>query len=243
MKSNRGYTLSVYSQNEIELIKDSIVQPQFMLNQTLNFYMKDNIISLKEDFNIIVYQFNKITSQFPFIIQLYINKGPFEHRLELNVRKVYDKVKNYSFYTCQEYLNENNSQLNHILKPGESFLVIILRFNKENTIDLNYCIESSISSEKKEEYLIQNGEKEQLDEDGIVIQYVLRCKDGCYVLLKNYSEEEGFKMKLNLKGLTYDDYPKGDVVFLLERQSSKLFRLREIENNNSGINSFMFQLA
>lgn len=243
MKSIHGYTISIYSQNETKLIKETKVQAKDIINRAIISYMKENITSLKEDFNMNIYQLNKLSSQFPFILHLYCNEGPFEQRIQLNVNKSNDKVKNYAFYSCGEYVNDNHSQLNYNLNASKLLLVMILRFNNENTINLQYSIDPSLPFAEKEDYIIQNGEKEHLDEDNIVIQYVLRCKDGCYVLLKNNSEEEGFKMKLSLKGLICENYPKGDVFFIIKQSSSELFRLKELENNNSGINSFMFQLA
>ena len=160
----------------------------------------------------------------------------------MKIKNKYDTVRNYALYLDED--NEiDNGTVTKAIKAGETNATMVLRLKNYETFDIENENETKITDEELQEYILRCGSREQLDEEEMLIQYMIEYKGGYCVLIENKYDDEEFKMKLILKGLIYEPQRKGDVYFRLKQREIKLFKLKVSELNASGIVSFQFQFA
>ena len=123
---------------------------------------------------------------------------------------------------------------------------MILKLKKKFNFKINYHITPKITEEQLIEYRKMYGVDEELDEEGKIIQYLIEYDDGFIVLIENKYIGELFKMKLIMTGLkciNLNTEKESVVYFELNPKETKLFKLKTIDKNNSGVVSFQFQFA
>ena len=260
--SQHGYTLSSYSDKEINLSKDidETIEPGEFLKNAVLSYAKKNTTCLKGDLGLKMYKSNKKNFLFPFEFAIYENEGEFENDVSFTVKNKFDSVKNFAFYIENEEFNNEKDNIknssfsgdgkgvidvkyNKTVKGGETATMMVLKLSEINSFEITDKVETKVTDDELEEYILRCGSREQLDEEEMLIQYMIEYKNGYCVLIENKYDDEEFKMKLILKGLVYPPQPKGDVYFRLKEKEIKLFKLGVSEMNASGIVSFQFQFA
>ena len=123
---------------------------------------------------------------------------------------------------------------------------MILKLKEQFNFKINYHITPKITEEQLIEYTKMYGVDEELDEEGKIIQYLIEYDDGFIVLIENKYIGELFKMKLIMTGLkciNLNTEKESIVYFDLNPKETKLFKLKTIDKNNSGVVSFQFQFA
>ena len=93
---------------------------------------------------------------------------------------------------------------------------------------------------------MKKGLREELDEEGMIIQYMMEYDNGFVVLIQNKYEDDDLKMKFIMKGLKCIWPNTNDVeilYFTLKKNNTKLFKLKLSKKNVYGIVSFQFQFA
>ena len=257
-----GYTLCTYSNNKIELEKSQIDLNDFysVLKICLEDYSKKYLKPKKCDMGLLIYDnifpkeeyknFNK--KKFPFLFNFFDNsQSEYEQEITIKPEKIYkNSVKDYAFYLDNEEKNslQKNEEniINLTLNDKSDYLVILLKLNENFNFIINSESKVKISDEKLINYIINNGLKEELDEEGMIIQYMMEYENGFIVLLENKYEDDDLKMKFIMKGLKCVFPDEGDdeiFYFTLKKNNIKVFKLKLCEKNISGIVSFQFQFA
>jgi hypothetical protein len=152
---------------------------------------------------------------------------------------------NYVFYLENEHFNtikHKEETFTKLIKANTNELIILYNLNGIPDYHMLIELKTKITDKELTEYILRNGLREQLDEEEMLIQYMIEYKNGYYVLIENKYDDEAFDMKLMLKGLEYEGNIR-DVYFKLNEQEIKQFKLQASENVNSGIVSFQFQFA
>ena len=176
---------------------------------------------------------------------IYLNDSQFDNELTINVHKKCDNVLNYVFYLENEHFNiikHKEERFTKLIKANTNEVIILYNLNGIPDYHMLIELKTKITDKELIEYILRNGLREQLDEEEMLIQYMIEYKNGYYVLIENKYEDEAFDMKLMLKGLEYEGNIR-DVYFKLNEQEIKQFKLQVSENVNSGIVSFQFQFA
>ena len=245
---HHGYTVSIYTNSEATIAKDTDSDVSDILRKALLSYSRKNIEVTKGDFGVKIYDSAKALSKtataasFPFEYIIYENASEFDIETSMKIKNKYDTVRNYALYLDED--NEiDNGTVTKAIKAGETNATMVLRLKNYETFDIENENETKITDEELQEYILRCGSREQLDEEEMLIQYMIEYKGGYCVLIENKYDDEEFKMKLILKGLIYEPQRKGDVYFRLKQREIKLFKLKVSELNASGIVSFQFQFA
>lgn len=240
--------ISTYSNSEIILEKDIInkYNANDVLKNVLINYAKKTLPQIKGDFGMKVYEYKKYNLNiFPFIFNVYLNNSQFDSELTINIHKKCDNVLNYVFYLENEHFNtikHKEETFTKFIKANTNELIMLYNLNSIPDYHMLIELKTKITDKELTEYILRNGLREQLDEEEMLIQYMIEYKNGYYVLIENKYDDEAFDMKLMLKGLEYEGNIR-DVYFKLNEQEIKQFKLQVSENVNSGIVSFQFQFA
>ena len=123
---------------------------------------------------------------------------------------------------------------------------MILKLNENFNFKINSEFKVKIPNDELTDYIMNNGLREELDEEGMIIQYMMEYDNGFVVLIQNKYEGDDLKMKFIMKGLKCIWPNTNDVeilYFTLKKNNTKLFKLKLSEKNVSGIVSFQFQFA
>ena len=257
-----GYTLCSYSNNKIEMEKSQIDLNDFysVLKICLEDYSKKYLNPKKCDMGLFIYDninpkkeyknFNK--NKFPFLFNFFDNtQSEYDQEIIVRPEKLYkNSIKDYAFYLDNEDKNllQKNEEniINQTLKNKSDYLIMLLKLNENFNFIINTESKVKISNDELINYIMNNGIKEELDEEGMIIQYMMEYENGFIVLLENKYEEDDLKMKIIMKGLKCV-FPIVDDVeifyFTLKKNNVKLFKLKLLEKNISGIVSFQFQFA
>ena len=270
-----GYTLSTYSNDKFDFLKEMsfknynfdkenfthLIQCKSydLLKHAIIDYAKRNLIGIKNDLGLMIYsnsnknKNNNINNKFPFLFCYYDNsKGVYDKEIEtFPIKKNNDSVRDYAFYLDNEKLNYNNNNNNiysckKYIKEKEDDLICILKLNENFNFYIDYSISCKISDNELINYIISNGIVEELNDDGMIVQYMIEYNNGFVVLIENKYEEDDLKMKFMMKGLTcYEPLiKKGDIYyFTLKRKDIKIFKLKVMDKNVYGVVSFQFQFA
>lgn len=242
-----GYTVSIYANSDAQIAKDNNSDVNDIIRKALLSYSRKNIEVIKGDFGLKIYDSAKALSKaataasFPFEYIIYENASEFDIETSMRIKNKYDSVRNYALYLEEDEINSGT--VRKAIKAGETNATMVLRLKNFETFDIENENETRITEEELQEYILRCGSREQLDEEEMLIQYMIEYKGGYCVLIENKYDDEEFKMKLILKGLIYEEQKKGDVYFRLKEKEIKLFKLKVSELNASGIVSFQFQFA
>ena len=246
---HHGYTVSIYTNSETTIAKNNDNDGNDIIRKALLSYSRKNIEVTKGDFGLKIYDSAKALSKsstsasFPFEYIIYENLSEFDIDTSMKINNKYDTVRNYALYLEDGENDIDNGTLSKMIKAGETAATMVLRLSNYDTFDIVNENETKITDEELQEYILRCGSREQLDEEEMLIQYMIEYKGGYCVLIENKYDDEEFKMKLILKGLIYEAQRKGDVYFRLKQKEIKLFKLKVSEMNASGIVSFQFQFA
>lgn len=246
-----GYSISVYSEHPIELTRIRI-DPNQIIKTAIIDYCNKNLQCKKEDIDIDMYYYHQGSKNtFPFSFFCFNNKGTKQNILKLRISNTNDNVKNYSFYIEHEDFNDKQTQshinkeefiLNDNFSPGQSEIAMIIKLNEMCNFKCEYCIEDILSDKELQEYIVNNGQTDYLDEEGKLVQYFNEYRGGYVIVLENKYESELFRMKLVLKGLELQNNPiKGDHYFYLNPLESKMFKLKPSSLKSIRQISFQFQ--
>ena len=195
---------------------------------------------------------NFTKNKFPFLFNIFDNKnGEFEQEITIIPDKIYkNSVKDYAFYLDNEDKNSLQKNEENIiyqtLNQKDNYLVMLLKLNENFNFKIKYQPKVKISNDELKEYIMKKGLREELDEEGMIIQYMMEYDNGFVVLIQNKYEDDDLKMKFIMKGLKCIWPNTNDLeifYFTLKKNNTKLFKLKLSEKNISGIVSFQFQFA
>ena len=257
-----GYTLCTYSNNKVELEKSQIDLNDIysVLKICLEDYSLKYLNPKKCDMGFLIYDSsepkekyrNFTKNKFPFLFNIFDNKnGEFEQEITIIPDKIYkNSVKDYAFYLDNEDKNSLQKNEENIiyqtLSQKDNYLVMLLKLNENFNFKIKYQPKVKISNDELKEYIMKKGLREELDEEGMIIQYMMEYDNGFVVLIQNKYEDDDLKMKFIMKGLKCIWPNTNDLeifYFTLKKNNTKLFKLKLSEKNISGIVSFQFQFA
>ena len=251
-----GYTINTYSKEKINLLKNNennlnlnLNHKEIIKNAVIN-YSNKSLAPKRDELDLDIYEQNlKNRNKFPFLFVLFDNSSSdFDKNINIKINNINDSIsKNYAYYLDFENLNNlENDEINDSLSQKEIKLIMILKLKEQFNFKINYHITPKITEEQLIEYTKMYGVDEELDEEGKIIQYLIEYDDGFIVLIENKYIGELFKMKLIMTGLkciNLNTEKESVVYFELNPKETKLFKLKTIDKNNSGVVSFQFQFA
>ena len=161
----------------------------------------------------------------------------------MNVKIKLMNQKNDALFILNSY---NITIIYQTLSQKDNYLVMLLKLNENFNFKIKYQPKVKISNDELKEYIMKKGLREELDEEGMIIQYMMEYDNGFVVLIQNKYEDDDLKMKFIMKGLKCIWPITNDVeilYFTLKKNDTKLFKLKLSEKNVSGIVSFQFQFA
>ena len=249
-----GCTISCYSQSPVGITQEKGKDIKTLLHKGLIDYAHKELQS--QDFaGGKIYQSKKSNSEFPFNFILFDNtNGTYDVTLT-------DTLQFKSSNKCADFYLEDNSKANSLSKtvcPGEIDMFIHMPYSYNSLY--SYQLQSSAkqstgkktsgsqsgsqakmsTSEIQNKLFSQNSE--DLDNKGLLKQYVLQADGGYYIGLENGSTKS-LNLKLNLEGLYEENHPNSDsVVFTIGGKTRKIFYVKVKPNYNGGI-SFLFNYA
>ena len=258
MDNFHGYTISTYSKEKINLLKNNennlnlnLNHKEIITNAVIN-YSNKNLAPKRDELDLDIYEQNlKNRNKFPFLFILFDNSNSdFDKNINIKINNINNSnIKNYAYYLDFENLNSLNKsedEINDSLMEKEIKLIMVLKLKDEFDFKIDYNLTPKVTEEQLIEYTKLYGVDEELDEEGKIKQYLIEYDGGFIVLIENKYINEIFKMKLIMTGLlciNYQTIKQNTIFFDLSGKETKLFKLKTKDKNNPGVVSFQFQLA
>jgi hypothetical protein len=257
---NHGYNVTSYSSVAVNLSNvTSKVNVNNIMEKAMITFCKKNVTPTKKSNGINIYTYKTYTKQLPFMITVYENTSNNYFKTSINVSGKGDKT---CCIYCDNIASEKDTKVVKQLPPQSISCVIILKYSNSSIISIS----TTITSSSKEEYIKSNKEEEKknentsntsnenevfkqkgevIDEDGNLVQYILKQSNSKYTIGVENKGKSSAKLCIILEGLEIlDKAYKGQKspVFTINPKEKKIFNVQVSENYYGDV-SFQFEYA
>ena len=257
--SYHGYNVISYAPVAVTLSnKTNQVNVNSMIHKTMVDFCKKELTPSKKSNGLNIYIYKDYTRQLPLMATGYENTS---NNYFKTITEVTGKG-NKSFYIyCDDYASEDDTTVIKPLPPKSMTCVIVLKYS--NSTIVSYSSSIAVSSANTNTRTNTNTNKgtnnvtpassvdnnpvfktegEEIDEDGYLIQYLLKGSNNSYVIgLENTSNF--ITLSLSVEGLDIlDSIYKGQAkpVFTIKSREKKVFNVK-VKSNYYGNVTFQFE--